>query len=157
MRINDAVFGAALWLLAGLVLWQIGTFPSMPGQSFGPALVPGLLATGFALCGALLMIGGVRHRHGRPWAALGAWRRDGRLLDGAIVLGGLALLILGWSRLGFLIGGSFYSFLLIWRFRGGNPLLALSVAVIACFLIDWGFRRLLLVPLPLGPLKAVVW
>ena len=31
------------------------------------------------------------------------------------------------------------------------------LAVIACLVIDYAFRRILLVPLPLGPLAGVIW
>jgi hypothetical protein len=30
-------------------------------------------------------------------------------------------------------------------------------ALVAVLVIDWIFRRLLLVPLPLGPLTGIVW
>jgi hypothetical protein len=43
------------------------------------------------------------------------------------------------------------------RFRNGRVLSSLVVAVIACLVIDYAFRRILLVPLPLGPLAGVIW
>src|SRR5688572_20057175 len=133
MRVNDAVFGVALWLLAAVIFWQLRTFPAMPGQKFGPGLVPGLLATGFLLAGSVLALQGLRERaiDGRL-VSVGHWRAGGRLLDGLLVLGGLVVLIGLWNLLGFLIVGSLYTFVLIWRFRGHGPLAALAIAIVAC-------------------------
>jgi putative tricarboxylic transport membrane protein len=161
LRVNDALFGAALWLLAAGILWQAASFPAMPGQSFGPSLVPGVLAGGFLLCGLGLVVSGARARGAGPLvarpAALPSGEGRDRLLDAAIVLGGLVVLVLLWDRLGFLIGGTLYTTLLVYRFHGGGVARAVLVAAVACFLVDWGFRRLLLVPLPMGPLTGVVW
>ena len=44
MRFNDAVSGAALLALAIAILFNISTYPAIPGQSVGPAVFPGLLA-----------------------------------------------------------------------------------------------------------------
>ena len=56
MKLNDAVVGAALLLLAVAVGWHIRGFPQMPGQKFGPAVFPGLIAAGLAACGVLLIV-----------------------------------------------------------------------------------------------------
>ena len=158
MRVNDALFGAALCLLALAILWQAARFPAMPGQSFGPALVPGVLAGGFLLCGLGLVVSGLRARGEGPLVAPGAWAREkGRIVDAGLVLGGLVALVALWDRLGFLIGGTLYTALLVYRFHGGGVARAVVVAAVACFVVDWGFRRLLLVPLPMGPLTGVVW
>ena len=60
MRFNDAVFGVVLLLVAIAVAATALTFPGMPGQSFGPALFPDIIAGGFALCGLALIWSGVR-------------------------------------------------------------------------------------------------
>jgi putative tricarboxylic transport membrane protein len=158
MRINDALLGGALWVLALVMLWQTRGFPAMPGQTYGPALVPILLAAGFLLCGLLLARSGLATWRDGPALALGSWaRRGGRLADVALLLGGLVLLMALWDRLGFLLGGTLYTALLIHRFRGGRPLRAILVALAACLAVDWAFRRLLLVPLPMGPLTGLIW
>jgi len=53
VKVNDAVTGAALLALAAVLLWHIQGFPEMPGQKFGPAWFPGLIAiaSGFAARG----------------------------------------------------------------------------------------------------------
>lgn len=158
MRFNDAVFGALLLLGAtGLFIVAHG-FPAMPGQSFGPALFPRMIATGFALTGAGLLWSGLRQPAFAGVMALGDWARSGgRLVDVGLVVGGIAVLILLWDRLGFLIVATLLTGGLMGRFREGRWLSSFAGALAACIVIDWIFRRLLLVPLPLGPLTGIVW
>ena len=63
--------GAALAALGGVVLWHIQGYPAMPGQKFGPALFPGLVAAGLGICGVLLAISGLRT--GAAWFTLPEW------------------------------------------------------------------------------------
>ncbi len=89
---------------------------------------------------------------------LGEWARSGgHIFDVGLVIGGLVLLILVWDRVGFLIGGTIFTAGLIARFRGGKWATSIAIAVVACFIVDLSFRRLLLVPLPLGPLTGIYW
>lgn len=161
MRVNDAVFGAVLLAAALAVLLYARTLPGMPGQRFGPDLFPTLIALGLGACGLALVVRGLRGGGGTPrgrLVALDPWARSGgHLLDVALVLGGLVLLILAWDRAGFLVGATLYATALIARFRRGRLLTSLAVGFLACLLIDLGFRRVLLVPLPLGPLTGIVW
>jgi putative tricarboxylic transport membrane protein len=158
VRINDAMFGLVL-ILAGVAVALVArTFPDMPGQDFGPALLPSLLGIGLALCGATLVVAGLRHHRDRPWVELGAWADSrGHVLDVVLVVGGLVLLIVVWKPLGFLIGATLLLGSLISRFRGGRVVTSFAMAAIACFAVDWAFRHLLLVPLPLGPLTGLYW
>jgi putative tricarboxylic transport membrane protein len=158
VRINDAVIGLALIGGAGLILAQASGFPAMPGQRFGPALVPSLIAGGLAICGGLLVRAGLTSGEVAGLVAIPEWmRRQGEPLDVALVLGGLVLLILLWDRVGFLLGATAYAATLICRFRRGRVLGSATIALLACAAIDWGFRRWLLVPLPLGPLTGLYW
>jgi len=61
MKINDAVMGGLLLVLAAAIGVYVSGFPGMPGQRYGAALFPGMIAAGFAVCGALLL---ARGRHG---------------------------------------------------------------------------------------------
>jgi putative tricarboxylic transport membrane protein len=158
VRINDALLGLVL-VLAGLaVLLVAQTFPDMPGQDFGPALLPSLIGLGLATCGAGLVVSGLRHHRDHPWIELGDWADSrGHVLDVALVVGGLVLLMLLWNLLGFLIGASLLMGLLVCRFRGGHVASSFAIAILACAAVDYGFRHLLLVPLPLGPLTGLYW
>jgi putative tricarboxylic transport membrane protein len=158
MRINDAAFGAVLVLAGGAIIVHARSFPDMPGQRFGPALFPTLIALGFVVCGALLVRNGLVLREVRGLVDIPEWMRSqGEILDVVLVLGGLVLLILVWNHVGFLIGATLYSAALITRFRRGHVASSLAVAFLACLAIDFAFRRWLLVPLPLGPLTGIVW
>jgi putative tricarboxylic transport membrane protein len=158
VRINDAVFGAALIALAAAILWQARGFPAMPGQDYGPALFPSLMAAGLGLCGAVLAVRGARRlAAGEGLVGVGGWEGGWRrLADAGLIVGGLALWMLAWNAVGFLLGGTAYAAALMVRFRG-RPASSVAIALLAVLAIDWSFRRLLLVPLPLGPLTGVVW
>lgn len=157
MRVNDALLGLVLMLGAAAVAFQAQRFPDLPGQSFGPSLMPTLIAVALGGCGAALVVGGLRRRD-EPWVALGAWTRSpGHILDVALVLGGLVAVLVLWQRLGFVILATGLTGLLITRFRGGHVIGSFTIAVVAVLAIDWAFRHLLLVPLPQGPLTGLYW
>src|SRR5262245_25328895 len=93
IKINDALIGAALIALAAVILWHVQGFPAMPGQRFGPAWFPGLVAAGFAICGALLVVAGVRQ--GAPWILLPDWISRRAPFRGVLaVIAGLLVYIL---------------------------------------------------------------
>jgi putative tricarboxylic transport membrane protein len=139
-------------VLAGIILWHIQGFPAMPGQKFGPAWFPGLVAAGLALCGALLIATGLRAR--APWAEVPQWLHSPRARRGvAALLGGLLLYVLAADALGFHITG--LVLLAVWmRVLGASWRLTLPVALVATLAIHFSFYRLLKVPLPWGLLEA---
>lgn len=158
MRFNDAVFGVALLLAAAAIFMVARGFPGMPGQDFGPALFPDLIAAGFVICGGVLIGTGLRSPEFQGAVSLGEWARSGgHLVDVGLVIGGLVVLIAVWDRVGFLIAATLLTGSLISRFRGGRVVSSFVGALVACLIIDWIFRRVLLVPLPLGPLTGIVW
>ena len=158
MQFNDAVFGAVLVLAGIAIAVTAAGFPGMPGQSFGPSLFPNIIAGGFGLCGLALIWGGLRRPAFPGMVQLGEWARSGgHLLDVALVIGGLALVVLLWDRVGFIPLATLFTGSLMARFRGGRVPSSFLGAFVAVLVIDWIFRRLLLVPLPLGPLTGIVW
>ena len=62
MKFNDAIWGAALLVFAGLLFVHVQSFPAIPGQKIGPSAMPGALAIGLGICGALLFLRGLRER-----------------------------------------------------------------------------------------------
>lgn len=158
MRINDAVSGIVLMLLGLAIVWHAQSFPEMPGQNYGPALVPGVIGVGFMVCGAVLIAGGLRARALEPWLHLEPWAASpARLLDAASVVGGLLFYILVSDWLGFPITAM--ALLTFWmvRFRGGHLLSSLPIAAGATLVVDYAFRSMLLVPLPIGPFAFLPW
>lgn len=148
MKINDALAGAALILLGATILWHIQGFPAMPGQKFGPAWFPGLIAAGLAICGAMLVLSGAKQ--GGPWLALPGWTGRARPLAGvAAILAGLIAYIFLVEPLGFHLTG--VALLALWiRVLGAGWRITLAVAVGATFIIHLSFYKLLRIPLPWG-------
>ena len=64
------------------MLVHVQSFPTIPGQKYGPAIFPGLVACGLAVCAAMLIYSGltVRSEHGvrEPWMTFAPWTRSGR-------------------------------------------------------------------------------
>ena len=123
----------------------------MPGQKFGAAWFPGLIAVGLALCGTLLVVAGVRQ--GGPWLALPEWTQRSRPRRGvAAVLAGLLLYIFLADSLGFHIVGVLL--LAFWmRILGASWRVTVPVALIATLVIHYAFYKALRVPLPWGVLE----
>jgi putative tricarboxylic transport membrane protein len=147
-----------LLLVGALALFLYArSLPGLVGQDYGPELFPMLLAIGFACCGLVLLVSGLRNSGVRGLVQLSDWTRSGgHILDVCLVIGGLVLLILLWDVVGFLIGGTLLMGGLTARFRGGHVVSSFVIALLACGAIDWSFRKLLLVPLPMGPLLGVI-
>lgn len=157
MKINDALSGAALVALGATVLWHIQGFPPMPGQRFGPAWFPGLIAVGLIACGALLAASRLRAARPEPLLALPEWTRRARpLASVACVIAGLVLYVVLADTLGFHITAA--ALLLAWsRLLGAGWRLALPVSLAATAGIHLAFYKLLKVPLPWGLLERIVF
>ncbi len=154
MKINDAIFGAVLLLFGVVVLVHVQAFPKIPGQQVGPALFPGLIAAGLAVCGVLLIISGVRRRAEHPWYETAEWMRSGRhaIAFGAVV-GGVAGYALVAERIGFLLTAP----VLLWVWftvLGVRRARAAGLAVVVTLVIWYAFYKLLRVPLPWGLLTG---
>jgi putative tricarboxylic transport membrane protein len=156
MRVADWVFGLVLLIGAGLIFQQAAGFSDMPGQDYGPAFVPSLIATGFTICGLALIFTGIRARAPAFGLDPGA-RAPGRIFDALLTLGSIVFMMLVWDVLGFLISSTIVLTVLCARYWGGKIPQSLAVGIIGSLVIDWLFRKLLLVPLPLGPLSRWMW
>ncbi|HWA36779.1 MAG TPA: tripartite tricarboxylate transporter TctB family protein [Burkholderiales bacterium] len=155
MKVHDALIGAALIVFGAVVLWHVQGFPPIPGQKYGAALFPRLVAAGLVLCGVLLVARGMRA--GGPWLALGGWTGHRRaVLAFLSVPAGLGLYLLLADPLGFHLTGTLL--LLGWTLTfGARPAVAVSVAVLAPIVIHLAFYKLLRIPLPWGVLERVVF
>jgi len=123
----------------------------MPGQKFGPAWFPGLIAVGLMACGALLAAQTMRS--GAPLLALPAWIRRVRPVVGvASVIAGLLFYVLAADSLGFYLTALLIQ--TVWmRVLGASWRVTLPVAVIATVVIHLSFYKLLRIPLPWGILE----
>ncbi|MCC7115406.1 MAG: tripartite tricarboxylate transporter TctB family protein [Burkholderiales bacterium] len=153
MKLNDAVIGAILVVLGLAVVVHVQGFPRIPGQTVGPGLFPGLIAAGLAVCGALLIASGIRHRAAQPWFVAGAWSRTVRgVASVAAVIVAIAAYVLLGDALGFVVVAPAILVGLFVVF-GVRPLHAAGLAVVASLVIWYVFYKLLRVPLPWGVLK----
>ena len=153
MKINDALAGAALVALGALVLWHIQGFPPMPGQRYGPAWFPGLIAIGLVVCGALLFAARLRAASPEPLISRPDWTRRSRpVASVASVIAGLVLYVFAADTIGFHVTAA--ALLLVWsRLLGASWRLAVPVALAGALVIHLSFYKLLKVPLPWGLLE----
>jgi putative tricarboxylic transport membrane protein len=161
VKLNDAVWGALFILLSVALLVHVQSFPTIPGQNIGPALFPGIIAVGLAVCGAMLIIKGLAVRaqgseHAR-WLTFAPWVASRRhVLAFFMVLAVNVFYILLGDKLGFIPTAVIYLAALFAVF-GVSPRWNLPIAIIVTLLIHYSFYKMLKVPLPWGVLTGVAW
>ena len=161
MKLNDAVWGALLIFCSAAVLLHIQNFPAIPGQKVGPALFPGLLAVGLALCGVLLIGRGLTARahagNSARWAEFADWTRSRRHVIAFVAVIGVNLFyILAVDRIGFILTGAAYLGVLFTVF-GVRMKWVVPIALVVTLVIHYAFYKLLRVPLPWGVLQGIAW
>jgi putative tricarboxylic transport membrane protein len=161
MKLNDAVWGALLIFFSAAVLTHIQRFPDIPGQKVGPALFPGLLAVGMAICAVVLIVRGLAaHTHGGDrarWVELDGWARSRRhVLAFGAVIGVNLFYILLVDAIGFVLTGAIYLGTLFAIF-GVRPRWIVPIALVSVLVIHYAFYKLLKVPLPWGVLQGIAW
>ena len=159
MKFNDAVWGAVLLAFGAALLWHVQGFPAIPGQQVGPSALPRAIAIGLAVCGALLVVRGLRERAAGAagWFTLPDWFASAPQVRGFVVLVAVNLLYLfAVDRLGFVLVGAVYLSALMWVLRV-RLVHAVPIAVVMTLLIHACFYKLLKVPLPWGVLQPIAW
>jgi putative tricarboxylic transport membrane protein len=164
VKINDAVWGVLFILGAAAVLIHVQGFPRIPGQNVGPGLFPGVIATGIALCGVILIVRGLRARSagvpgagGVRWIVLAEWLRSPRHLTAfAVFVAVNVLYVFVVDKLGFLLTGFLYLLTLTRILRVRWPV-AIPVCIATTLVIHYAFYKLLKVPLPWGVLTPIAW
>jgi len=154
----DRLWGI-LALLGGLaIVAHARTFPKLPGQPYGSALMPTVIGLGFVLCGLLLVVADLRRPPPRPSLVhLAQGRRaPGRLVDVLAVPLATAAFVPLAPQLGFVPTATLLVGLLIRRYRRRHTLAAFALALAVALAVDALFRHLLLVPLPPGPLAGIL-
>ncbi len=161
MRLNDAVWGALLLLLAAAILVHVQSFGTIPGQRYGPAIFPGLIACGVAICALLLIVNGLtartREGAGVKWMTLAPWTRSRRhVFAFALTIGVNVFYILLVDTLGFIPTGVIYLAVLFAVF-GVRLVSIVPIALVLTLAIHTAFYKLLKVPLPWGLLQKFIW
>lgn len=157
MQIHDTVIGALLALLGVAVIWHVGSFPQVTGQSYGPNLFPRLTGIGLMIFGGGLVLRGVRTAEGTPKVLSmpdsNTLRRG--MFSALYILSSVFGIVLFGETVGIqilvliilLVG-------LLSAFR--RPVMSLVLAVGLMVAFDLIFRMLLRVPVPSGLLTGVL-
>ncbi|MEO8058536.1 MAG: tripartite tricarboxylate transporter TctB family protein [Caldimonas sp.] len=161
MKVNDAVWGALFALLGAAILWHVRGFPSIPGQNVGPGLFPSVLAVAMLVCGAILVVTGLKSRRAggaaARWGVAPEWLRSPRhLLAFAVLVAVNVFYLLVVDRLGFVLTAFVYLAALLWVLRV-RPALIVPVALVMTLAIHYAFYKLLRVPLPWGVMQGIAW
>jgi putative tricarboxylic transport membrane protein len=155
MKLSDTLWGVLCALLGITVLVYVQSFPAMPGQRFGPAVFPGLIAAGFIACGLILLLRGLRAK--APMLMLEPWTRSAPMLIRFLaVCAAIVFYVYASERLGFLITAFLCLMGLFWIF-GVPRLRALVLAIAISLLIHLLFYKMMRVPLPWGLLTNMAW
>ncbi len=157
--LNDRISGGVIATLGAIAFLYGSKLPPVPGQQVGPAAFPMVVGGLLVLCGLLIVFGIGRHfeevaeadlaSHTAPeyLEPLPAWRAWLALLPPALVV----FYALASERLGFLLTAGIMVLIASLAF-GAKPKLAVPLALIAPFVINLIFLKLLRVPLPGGML-----
>ena len=157
MRFNDAIIGLSLAVLAIMVLFHVGTFPSLPLQDVGPATFPRALAWVLLSCSAYLIFNGIRTRKIKPAISLGSWAHSPRAWR-RLALVPIAVLTYTFVAvpIGFIPTTMLLLFILVTDFSNGRWLAASMISVVFTVVIYLVFAHILLVPLPPGILVGIL-
>lgn len=161
MKLDDAVWGVLFALLGAVVVGHVQAFPRIPGQNVGPALFPGIVGAAMVVCGAVLVVRGMKARRleagSARWAELPAWMASRPHVLALVVLVAANLFyLLAVQRLGFLLTAFAYLVALMAVLRV-RLAVVLPVALVMTLAIHYAFYKLLRVPLPWGVLQGVAW
>jgi len=153
VKLSDTVWGALLLALSLAVLWNIQSFPRIPGQNIGPGAFPGLLAVLLAACAIGLIVRGVRH--GADHVSLGQWLRSGAHVGNFLLTAGvLVFYIVAANKLGFIVCAVLILLALFLKL-GVRIALAVPIALMTAFVIHLIFYKMLRVTLPWGVLPIL--
>ncbi len=155
MRINDAVLGLILLAMAAVLALSSRGFPVIPSQRYGADVFPTLIAIGFAGCGIVLVVSGLRRR--APAIIWADWAREAHGLRNVLVtIGAVIFYILLSRRLGFMLTMAPILLVLL-RLFGVGWITSILVAVLVTLAMQYLFGSVLYVPLPWGVLAPVRW
>ena len=155
MRLNDAIIGAALIVLAAALAFWSRTFPDIPGQQYGAAVFPTLIAASLAGSGLLLIASGIRK--GGPIIAWADWARERHGFRNVVVtVAAILFYILAAEWLGFILTMTPILLILLRLLGVGWPT-SVATAVLVTLAVQYLFVNQLYVPLPWGLLASVRW
>ena len=151
MRIDDRIIGGALALLSLAIILGARGLPSVPGTTFGPALMPTLIGIAMGVLSIRILVTGLLQKSSTGWFDLSEWKGASRPVFCALwTLAGIALGIVLLPIIGFPLYGLGFALPLM-LLMGARPLHAVLTSVGLVLVAQFVFARLLFVPLPAGP------
>lgn len=156
MRLSDPFLGAVLLLFSMAAGIYSQSFPDIPGQQYGAAAFPTAIAVLLGCCGLLLLARGLAAGMGLSVERTAWTHRSGAVLAVLVTV----LCVLAYV---FLLGSIGFvpltlAVLVLLFFMLKVPWWQIAVfAIGTTLLIDYVFRSMLLVPLPLGIMPALPW
>ncbi len=157
MRFNDAVFGTIFILFAIVEILYARSFPALHGQQFGASDFPILIGIGLGICGAILVVRGLKQRYGGAivggaLVSVSDWiENNAAVTNFVLVLLGILFFIFALDGLGFVPTALLMLLVLFKRF-GNSWAVSVGGAAILTGATKILFGEILLVPLPTGPL-----
>jgi len=157
VKLNDGLVGLLLIAFSLALLLHVSAFPDMPGQTFGPSLLPRAVAIGLILCSAVLILRALRASPRHPWVEWDAWAANPRVVLALLaVIGAVAFYIAFSESLGYPIAAPI-ALLVVLRACGVGWLAAVLLAAAVPAAIHYIFYSLLKVALPWGLLIEHAW
>lgn len=156
MRFSDTMLGVVLLVFGLAVGIYSQTFPHIPGQRYGAAAFPTAIAIGFAVCGLVMLVRGLRSAP-MPLIARTEWtRKPGAMLSVLVIILCVVAYILFARRAGF-IPMTVLILVVLFRMLRVPWWQTGLYAIGATLLCDYVFRSILLVPLPFGLIPRLPW
>ncbi len=157
MKLNDGLIGLLLIAFSAALLVHVSDFPDMPGQGFGPSLLPSLIAVALIVCSVVFIARALRASPRHPLVEWDAWvRRPRTLLALVCVIGAVAFYIAFSDALGYLVAAPL-ALLAVLRACGVGWIRSLALAALVPPGIHYIFYSLLKVALPWGLLTEYAW
>ncbi len=151
MRIHDGFIGLFFIILGSFVILQAATFPAMPGQAIGPGTFPLIFGALFIVGGLIIGRSGVMAGMGKLGELNPGWRHPERAVAAAVAVLGTLFLAIFFEQIGFLLGGAAL-LIALYMLQGHRSLVWVVVSIGFVGAVYYGMAKLLLVPLPTGPL-----
>lgn len=153
MQLDDRIIGILLGLLAVATIVLARQIPAVPGTTFGPELMPTLIGVALAGAAGRIFYKGFRVANPGPWLDVSDWHGQTRgLVAAAWSIAGTILALLFFNHIGFPLYAFFFALPLM-LLLGAKPLMSVIISLALALVAFVIFSRLLLVPLPVGPLQ----
>lgn len=151
MRIHDTLIGAFFLVLGAYIIFEAVRFPAMPGQAVGPGTFPMIFGTVFLVGGLIVGRTGLAQGFSRLVVLDDGWRHPDRLIAAIVATVGTLVFATFFDQIGFIIG-AIALMLTLYLLLGHRTWLWLTSPFIFVGVVYYAMARLLLVPLPPGPL-----